>query len=355
MKNRVNLLFFFCWLILFSCTILATDQSVKNDFDGDGKTDIVVYREGAYTPSNPNPLNPSYWYILSSQTGQVIVKQWGRTSDYMDAADFDNDGKTDTAVFRWVADNLGPATPLEQWFKFSNNGNVAVGFQNSFGTMVSRNYFDDNRAEFGQFRTYFSGDPADPDTWCFNYGLQVTRWGIEAPRNQFITSFCSEEIAGTTGDYNNDGKTEVAGFIKNSQNPSASYFRVWNNPLFSGGYETPSQIVTLDIDIVIAGDGGDYDGDGKSDLGGWKIVNGNNILWRYKKSSDSSLMEVQFGLVGDKPVPGDYDGDGKTDIGVFRPSNSTWYILKSSNNSVLTVQFGLSTDVPVPIPGRATP
>ena len=44
---------------------------------------------------------------------------------------------------------------------------------------------------------------------------------------------------------------------------------------------------------------------------------------------------------------GDYDGDGKADLGVFRPSSGSWY-LQQSQNGFTGVAFGASTDRIVP-------
>ncbi len=52
-------------------TVKATDASYKMDFDSDGKTDIAVYRAGQ---RNVFPLPKSYFYIFSSQSGQLITK-----------------------------------------------------------------------------------------------------------------------------------------------------------------------------------------------------------------------------------------------------------------------------------------
>ena len=46
---------------------------------------------------------------------------------------------------------------------------------------------------------------------------------------------------------------------------------------------------------------------------------------------------------------GDYDGDGRTDLGLFRSSTGTWYLLTSSSGytAYLTASWGLATDVAV--------
>ena len=58
------------------------------DYDGDGKTDVAVYRDGA-------------WFIQrSSDRVQTAVGWGGLPQDIPVPADYDGDGKTDMAVYR---------------------------------------------------------------------------------------------------------------------------------------------------------------------------------------------------------------------------------------------------------------
>lgn len=73
----------------------GTDAVAPGDYDGDGKTDIAVIREGS------TPEEQLVWYILRSGDGGVTSKVFGITgSDLNVQNDYDGDGKTDIAVWR---------------------------------------------------------------------------------------------------------------------------------------------------------------------------------------------------------------------------------------------------------------
>ncbi|MET0751776.1 MAG: reprolysin-like metallopeptidase [Pyrinomonadaceae bacterium] len=274
---------------------LAPAVKSRADFDGDGKTDLSVFR-----PTEGN------WYLNRSTAG-VQVLHWGISTDTLVPGDYDNDGKTDTAVFR-PSNSAG--TP--DFYVLNSNGFVATGAEWGLtgDTAVVGDYDGDGKTDIAVYR------PSNNVWYILNSGGGIT-----------VTAFGQAGDVPVVGDFDGDGKSDL------TVNRSGT----WVGQLSGGGALNVAFGTTGDI-LVPA----DYDNDNKTDIAIYRPSEGN---WYIRKSTDSTTSVIHWGIATDIPVPGDYDGDGADDQAIYRAG--TWYINRSTSGA-LVQPFGVGTDKAIP-------
>lgn len=266
------------------------------DFDGDGRSDISVFR-----PSD------RVWYLLRSQAG-FTATQWGLSTDVITPADYDGDLKTDIAVWRPSEGDYYVLNSFDSTLRVEHFGMA--------GDIPLPNDWDaDSKADLTVYRegsqSYFyylpsMGNPSG--------NVSFLPWGTSADKP-------------VLGDYDGDGRTDAAVFRPSN---SGWYIRRSTDGTLLG------DIFGLPNDRLVPAD---YDGDGKTDLAVYR-----DGIWYLRRSSEGFLA-FHYGLAGDTPVPADYDGDGRADAAVFR--NGVWYRLRSTDGDDV-ISFGLPNDKPVP-------
>ena len=267
--------------------LAAQPQRKQFDFDGDGKSDVSVFR-----PSS------GAWYLQQSTNGLTGVS-FGLGTDKIVPADYDGDGKTDVAVYR-----------SGTWYlQRSQLGFTGVAFGDANDIPVPADYDGDGKADVAVFR---------PSTGVWY--LLKSQLGFTG------VTFGQNGDRPVAADYDGDGKADVA----------VNRNGTW--------YIQRSQLGFLGVAF---GDGADkpvpadYDGDGKTDIAVFRPSNG---AW-YLQQSTAGLTGIEFGLGTDLPVPADYDGDGKSDVAVFR--DGTWYMQRTLAGFA-GVAFGTVGDKPIP-------
>lgn len=304
------------------------------DFDGDGKTDITVVRNiGAGGSGATDQIR---WFTLQSGNGQTTATDWGVSNDYFVPADYDGDGKTDIAV--WRAVSTGQPSNNAHFYILESAGNTLrvedFGQSNDAPTVVA-DYDGDGKADVAVYRS--GANSGDQSVWYYRGSLNnpsghisAVNWGLNgdfpAPgdydgdgKNDFVvqrnngggqarfwllqtTAGFESIVFGTPtdvivpNDFDGDGKTDIA--VVRGINGNLNWFvRPSSTGVVSGGPTAIFGSSATDYRTV-----GDYDGDGKSDIAVWRpsTVAGESAFWVL--GSSAGIYSVPFGQNGDFPV-----------------------------------------------------
>lgn len=291
-----------------TCTVNCVPRrEVIADFDGDGKTDLSVFRNGTWFINRSSDNNPHSYY-----TQQIISPP-----EYLTPADYDGDGRTDVAI--WLNSSSSTARDFYIIRSATNTFRYVQFGREGDDPRVVGDWDGDGRADPAVYRggasagaqgTFYYLPSSQPTV-----GFVAINWG----------TFGDEAVR---GDFDGDGRFDPAVFrpsdgvwyILQSSNSQPRYVR-W-------GLATDKRVP------------GDFDGDGKTDCAIYR-----DGLWAVIESSNNQARYVNWGLSTDRVVAGDYDGDGKTDPAVYR--DGVWYLLRSQQGFG-GAYFGLAGDRPIP-------
>ena len=260
-----------CWN--FFVWGLASDFFVPEDYDGDNKTDIAVWRPGAATVAA--------FYIFQSQTSTLRIEYFGQSGDDPSVVgDYDGDNKADVAVFR---NGINPGDQSVWYYRTSQSGPVSFVPWGSTGDFPAPGDYDgDGKNDFVIQRN--------------DGGGQARFWRQFATGGTDTINFGTPTDLIVPGDYDGDGKTDVA--VARGVGGNISWFVV---PSSTGVISAAPYAVfgTSSTDYVVQGD---YDGDGKTDVAIWRPNVDSTQNFFYTLGSTAGLGRFEWGATGDYPT-----------------------------------------------------
>ena len=320
--------------------VQATIPDVRNDFNGDGRSDILWRSDAG---------NFVQWLGQASGSfanNPAASGQVGADWSVAGTGDFNGDGRDDIL---WRSNSGG----FVQWAGqpnggFANNANASgqvgtdwtvagtgdfngdnrddVLWRSNSGGFVewtgqANGGFANNAAATGQVGTDwhiagtgdFNGDGRDDILWRGNAG-QFVEWTGQA-NGGFANNAAATGQVGTdwhiagTGDFNGDGRDDIL------WRGNAGQFVEWTGQANGGFANNAAATGQVGTDWHIAGTG-DFNGDGRDDIL-WRGNAGQFVEWTGQANggfANNAAATGQVGLDWHVAATGDYNGDGRDDI-----------------------------------------
>ena len=324
----------------FNTSARSSIASISNttkapvDFDGDGKTDFAIARHVGLIGA------PWTYWITLSGSGQITTFNWGLFGvDGLQPGDYDGDGMTDVAVWRG---NQSGGQQIGYWIILSTTNSFKfIQFGVPGDRPVLEDYDGDGKDDMSVWRspgpttigqgTWFYRGSLNNPTGAVTYVPWGMRYGDQSDQEDDLYP----------GDFDGDGKADfrvqrrVDTSVGTSNTPGIFY------TLSSSTGQVTYDYFGWASDRSIPGD---YDGDGKTDIA---IARGFNITpnvttWFIRYTGGIADAAFQWGAGGlDQFAQGDYDGDGITDPTIYRRANQNdFWVLRSSDATVQVFHWG---------------
>ncbi len=246
------------------------DMSIgKGDFNGDGKQDLAAF----FRQDSGVDLN--IWYG-DGHGALTMVHAWHGDASWQGgriisagAGDFNHDGRTDIAAFYRYDNNV---VGMDIWYGqssgFTTNPTGPWSGNGWDGTRIIPDgvgdYNGDGNLDIGTFYRH-DGGMVDLNVW---YGDGVGNFTLGRPWHVDSGWDGNLFIPAGSGDFNHDGKTDLAIFFNHTDTQSVD-MRIWygtSNGVMAAGPGGPWAGSGWEGSRILPAGVGDYDGDGNADI-----------------------------------------------------------------------------------------
>lgn len=294
------------WNNLFTRKILGVPvayPSVKGDFDGDGKADLLLNQNG----TNQYMTVLLKGLVSKPASGVITPPLLGRK--VVQIADFDGDGKADlllnqegsnSYVIRYMngsgyKPNSGPITqPAPGWsvvqaadfdgdgkadllFKYANTNKYVIWYMNGLTYKPTSGFVTDPAPGWNVVQASdFDGDGKADLLFNLSGTNQYAIWNLNGltykPSSNFITQPATDWVVVQAADFDGDGKADLL-FNFTGSNRYAIWFMNGSNYKFTSDFVTQPSPGWGVVQVA------DFDGDGRADLLFGNARNNQYVIW----------------------------------------------------------------------------